>query len=707
MLLDPTALDDVSDEVILEQTLDQPPVTIRDLQYTYGRLYTMGVVGESEYAQYVTPDAAREWIGNENSLVVVRVDVRDDVAEIHDVRLDTYTTERIAKVAHSKYSAARGMDHSVTHQTGSRSDISTVAKYVRQRFDRWAQNDTVQKVADRHQDGNIINAFAALGNSDDAMDSLEAEFRRAVQRNVEEEEPEDVSLSALVTVQIRREDGGDWEWPGELEVFAEAMSERVRSKLASKNEATDAKGHGVCMVTGEEGTVYGTTEDPLNYYLTRQSEKFSGFEPNTSWRSHPVSEDAALAINQSGAFLDACWFSAFGMRVYHFPYFSGEPTAEKYRSLFRVLVRLVEKKDDRTRPPLADAYSARGDLGDELRFYSAVIIYQQAQRFDVVGEDNSGTGLPPADLAEAHKRVLNTTFFQSSDGGAGIFPTLESMALLDPRPFERGRGEADEETGSDLFRLIASGTYFRHTFPDYEDAGVDRDPRVSALLSTLSGGNIDVGQILEEYTQRLSEHDTQEYGFPSPLIASQFAQLRALSHQGLLTTNQDRYQSYCDIDEELMPDEDTLNPTTDSEQPSRDYREERLQAFFDAHPPIRDDAERQSAFLIGALVGELSRYQRIRGKGRTLADQYTIDSLTRGRIKPLVTRALDKTRAYSSEQQFASVIFFDELVTRLTDLLQRSDPETDWEISTSDLRFHYGLGIAYGLERRREETEED
>jgi len=54
------------------------------------------------------------------------------------------------------------------------------------------------------------------------------------------------------------------------------MRARKRSKLVSKGEATDSIGEATDLVTGNRGPTVGTAEDPLNYFLGKQLEKFPG-----------------------------------------------------------------------------------------------------------------------------------------------------------------------------------------------------------------------------------------------------------------------------------------------------------------------------------------------------------------------------------------------------------------------------------------------
>jgi hypothetical protein len=132
-----------------------------------------------------------------------------------------YTDDLVQGVAHCKFSAARGIDHSVTHRSGRNSDPEKLARYACERLTRWATDDVVQGVADDHPDGDIIRGLAAVGNDESSLDRI----RESVQTEL------GGSTTALLTVQVRREAGADYEWPGDVPVFNEAMRARKLSKL--------------------------------------------------------------------------------------------------------------------------------------------------------------------------------------------------------------------------------------------------------------------------------------------------------------------------------------------------------------------------------------------------------------------------------------------------------------------------------------------
>jgi hypothetical protein len=211
-------------EELADNLPERPISSLRSIQHFYGRLYTLATAGGGEYAAYLTPDQANDLIGTEESLIVIRVDLSAEQPSLdadQPVRVTQYTDDLVQGVAHCKFSAARGIDHSVTHRSGRNSDPEKLARYACERLTRWATDDVVQGVADDHPDGDIIRGLAAVGNDESSLDRI----RESVQTEL------GGSTTALLTVQVRREAGADYEWPGDVPVFNEAMRARKLSKL--------------------------------------------------------------------------------------------------------------------------------------------------------------------------------------------------------------------------------------------------------------------------------------------------------------------------------------------------------------------------------------------------------------------------------------------------------------------------------------------
>jgi len=133
-----------------------------------------------------------------------------------------------------------------------------------------------------------------------------------------------------------------------------------------------------------------------------------------------------------------------------------------------------------------------------------------------------------------------------------------------------------------------------------------------------------------------------------------------------------------------------MNETTDF-----DNRDDRLDQFINSHPALEKDEERRAAFLLGGLVGRVAAYQNMKGISRTVIRQHPIDGMTRRRFSTTLSKVLEKNAQYSDQDERAGMVMNDRYVMRLNEIIHRHPPE-DWDLSTDDLRMHYGLGLSYG-----------
>ncbi|CQR53160.1 type I-B CRISPR-associated protein Cas8b/Csh1 [Haloferax massiliensis] len=697
-MLSPNEFRDRYPETELADELPDSPVgSLRDLQYLYGKLYTLATTGGGEYAPYLTPDAARDLVDTDDSLIVVRVDLSGDEPRLADdslgpVLVTRYTSDLIQQVGHSKYPAARGIDHSVTHQAGRNSDPEKLARYAKERLTKWATDDVVAAAASDHPEGWVIDRLAELGERDAALEAIEEAVVRALGGE---------SATALLTVQVKTERDGAYRWPGDIAAFNEAMRQRKLSKLVTKNKADDSSGDATDLVTGHTARTVGTAEDPQNYFLGKQLEKFPGLDIEHAWRSHPISEDAAVTVMNAEAFVEACTYRTFGAKVYYLPYFFGQQTAERVYRLYEMLCSAVEGDGDMT--PVERAYmrEREGDTDDaRLRFYVSAVMPHQMSRYDVFGETLNGRLHYPKELAFTHNQIVrDASAFNADTDWTAPLPKNDKWGLL----------SANDEQ----LHAVSTGWYFYQTFAERDDAEADADdPRIEALVSVLSGDAIAVDVLLEEYVTRIidGESDDDFEGFPSFLVASQFAQLCALAdgELELLKTS------------DPAKDQITLEPTYERlTMPTLDEiliadgghpAEQKLESFITDTPalsPAHDDeedsvtGERRGAFLLGALVGDIGSYQEYsEDRSTTLVDQYPVKSITRARIKKVTQETVAKTLTYTRQEKKKGKSYpgtkAEHIVERLRETVLDPDPD-DWEIDTDDLRFYYALGVTYGM----------
>ncbi|MFB6125678.1 MAG: type I-B CRISPR-associated protein Cas8b/Csh1 [Halolamina sp.] len=691
------------DERLAAELPDRPITSLRDLQYVYGRLYTLATTGGGEFAPYLTPEKSTDLFDEPESLAYLRVDLAGEQPRLDEdepVGVTQYGEELVGPVAHSWFDAARGFDHSVTHRTGRNSGAEKVARYLRERLTVWATDEVIQDAAADHEDGWIIEALAAVGEREGVADKIESALSERLEG----------STTALATVKIKTDPDGEYRFPGNCgtTVFDEAMRARKRSKLVSKGQATDSAGQATDLVTGAEGRTVGTAEDPLNYFLGKQLETFPGFDPDQAWRTHPVSEDVAVTLLNATTFVDACDYYTMGANVYYLPYFFGRLGPEDARDLYDLLYGLVQEDD---MSPVERAYATYRrkprlqDLAERFRFYVAAVMEHQTKRFDVFGDTLDGRFLAPVELARAHQRILESWLFDAA-GDADLpaprvrpaFPTPENWDIFVP----------DERA---LLRTLSTGWYFEQTFApsDADDAAAD-DYRIRALVAALSGDELDAETLLAEYVGRLVADEGEE--FPGFRVAAQYAQLCALAEAGLLA-GRGAYEpiaeppDYAATDHPTASMHDDTTARTDGGSAAAD-RETKLEQFLDQTPALSPESpERRGTFLLGVLVGQISGYQQVsEGRSTTMVDQYPIKAITETKLTRLASDVLDKDVVYSRDESMASTMYR-EVVNPLVETLPRIDIDGEWSLDTTDLRYYYALGVAYGMNNWTTGTDEE
>ncbi|WP_336339448.1 type I-B CRISPR-associated protein Cas8b/Csh1 [Haloarcula brevis] len=662
------ALEDVADKTI-ESTIPRRPVaSLRDIEVLYGALYTLGRGLTGPYGAYLTPDAAADQIGNE-TLVVVRVDLRGEKATLGDppVRLEMFPEDLVSRVAHSKFSAAMGVDHSITHQSGQTNGPEKHSDHAFERLERWPTEDAVIEAASEHDDGWLIETLAELGEDD----SVETKIREEVESLVSKEGQllHTVAIAFdddVLTTTAQFQPDEMWHYPGEIEVLQEAMAARKTGKFRAKNEAEDASGDGTCFVFDTDETVYGVVDDPMKHYLSKQMEKFPALNADQSWQTQGLGRDAAIRAQNADTFLDACAIPAPGTSAFYLPYPTGKIDADSARAVYELLSEQVEADDEES--PVGNKYRRLKKLDrlDTIRFSLIIVNKYQKDRWRVLAATPTASIHIIEEITQQHRTVQNSRWVEKKE----IFPKREKFPLLsitEPEP---------------LSNVISSVAYLGETClgDDADDPSSD-DFRFRGTATIASGKQLRVEELLEEYVAKLVDRfdPDSQYPFPIATLAQQYVQLNALRACDLLTAD----------DERLVTQPQHMSDQTS--QTTANNRQEQFEQFIEDHPALSDKT-REGVFALGALVGRISRYQSREGKSMTAVKQYPIDNLTKHNIRRIATEVVDSNIVYSDE--YAGTMY-GELMDTVCDGLETAEP-TDWELSTQDLRFHYAMGIAYG-----------
>lgn len=703
--------------------------SLRQVQATYGALAEAASggstpAGQEKYSLYFTPSELEPFIASDDDeerfLVSVKVDFTGDDPSHKGIEVIPLSREVAPRLGLSRYPWGAAIDHSIT-RCGSKtsgSSASTVVTYCTDCLTRWTNGDggepAVGNIADEHPDGWLIHALAELGATEKIQDRIEQEVNAKING-----EPRVVATVKLKLDPANLEDPPvgnepDWFYPGEVPVFNEAMRARKARKYITKNVNGTSEGDAACMITGEDDHVVGAAEDPFALFTLQHTEKFDELKRDQSWREHPVSDDAALLLDAGKGLLDACRETRNGLGIYTLPYFmtmSDERAKLLYRTLSELqdtdleeehkiawLQRKVEEYADKT-----------GDEShvDALRFYIIAIRDDQGDIF-VFNEEPDATIYPPREISKAHVGVLSS-------------PSFSEIGFSQPDDWRHIRALTDQKG---VVSNILGGSYAQDTVysrkkdkSSSDDSATANEPSEWFSFAMLTGEQINREWLLDQYVTRLAQEREQddENRLSWKHVLTQFAQLDALAKAGLLAHSDGRENRRRKTD---MNNQSTMNGvsnpitelpnteelTTEGIPSLAEIREYQLREFLAERTELSGDDEeheqRRGAFLIGVLLGQLSTHQRQdRGMNRTFANRYQAEDITLGQLQKVMTELLSKDSIYESEHNYSNNgSCFPETSGRLSDLA--GTPPTEWSLSLPDVRFHFALGVTYGLQFR-------
>lgn len=697
------------------ETLEQyrppdPIVSLRRVQALYGALAeaangdTVGGKMAEEFGLYYTPGELEGFTTDDPGekqryLISVDVDMTNESVTTTDVgvSVDFLEPRDVDQLGFARYPWGRGIDHSITRRGAKGgSDVDTATTYCLDCLARWTNADgrepAIGEIAETHPDGWVIQLLQELGEDEDVQERITDLLE---ERYTDDERVVTTVRLKLNPGELEKPPNGnepDWFYPGEIHVLNAGMKARKDQKLATKNLGAneESRGESACMVTGEQGEVLGTTEDPLAFFTIQHAEKFDGIKRKESWRSHPVSSNAALLLQSGSSLLDACRTTRNGMGVYTLPYFL-EMDNRKADALYDAIDSLeaseFEESDRHQMYQLEWSIERTEDqeLAEQLRFY-VISLRNDSGDINVLHEVPDVSLYWPKRISEAHETVLHDTNTFGTNGLGGL-EFVENW-----QPITEGTG------ATDVVNAIVSGRYAWGTMPKMagDDGAMADDMAEWLTYALLTGESIPVERLLKAYIDRIEQEYEQDDDrrLPTNQIKTQFAQLEALAQAGLL----DGSSEYGDLETppNAMTDEiPTRDDIAGDGNPTRiDVRRYRLENFIEDRDSLAANPDRQSAFLIGVLVGMVSHHQtNTRNMNRTVVDQYPPDRITLDKLVAVWPDLVHKSKVYAKDVDWATETLFPELLDRETDVLLHPD---EWDLSLQDVRFFYALGITYG-----------
>ena len=731
-------------ETVEDILLDRPYASIYDIAHLYGRLHGTylsqqhGEAGvDSTYVQQrLTPEARPDYFEQEVGMVSVPIDISsgdiriatagevaaaepDVIADGIDATAPLYAEpvdrETLLRVGYSRQnSRASGHNMSLAHDVSDKSP-KKCAGYVGDLFTQWLQSDVAEEVAAEHPDGALIETLASI--NDDTL----IELKETVQVAFEERFPDE--FTGIISLRIRVDDGGRFQYPGEFSVLNQVTRRRwIANQMRSYSEADDSSGTGTDFITGERGEVFGLSDAPLERHQGKMAESFPNLSPDESWRNRPLRSDTAFAvITGSSVIKQFVHLLRDDTRLHVIPYLT-DPSPDEAIALYDLARRAMDDNGQIV-SVLGDEFTDRSSPlydADVQLYYS--VIYEPGRKAKILIEEPSVSVQKIRAVADGHVELLRSPLLASRPGQLPLFPTP---------PYGRTNTSTEDDgydgseylmpSGSDaVFRGLLNGGYFASTFfnrheDDEDDNYGASDPWTTATRQALGPATtLSPEWLFEQYVPRLEQEqrsslrgggdengDSSGLPLPDSLITRQYVQYQALARAGALgppgtNPNDTPAPLTQPVQIDTMTDDSTSlqRRTTDE---SFETREQRLTQFIDAHPALAQNDERQGAFLLGALVGRLAAYQASPKKdlSRTVMRQHPIDALTLQRFSTTLSQVLDKNAVYSEEDDNVNSIMNTRYIERLNDIVHRKPP-TEWELSTSDLRMHYALGLSYG-----------
>src|SRR6056297_773955 len=599
-----------------------PISSLRRLEVLYGAMTEAADCEiDSEYDLYHTPGELDEFVVQDDEdryLVTLKVDLTGDDPELTGVSADPLQPSDVGKLGYARYPWGRGIDHSITERGAKGGwNLEKTVRYSSEKLEKWTnasgKEEAVGRVADENPDGWVIRDLQTLGSRDDIEDEIE--------RHLEPAFPSADSPRVVATVAIKLdpdsleappegtpEDG--YYYPGQLPILNDGMVARKNHKLATKNVSL-SKGEGTCMVTGERGEVFGTAEDPLAFFTVQHSEKFASLKKVESWRSHPVSSQAALLLQSGTSLVENCSRTRDGLRVYTLPY-----VVDCDHESAELLYGAIEDADETSIHHIQQrAEKIDESFAEALRFY-VIGVRNDSGDINVLHEVPNVDVYWPRQVAQSHHDVLDGSTFDVVAG-------FRQPPADDWRHIDRSVTAAPPKS---MVPAITNGSYARDTLA-YADADdpTTADPREWLVVAMLTGESIPVDKLLSEYVERIaSDTDTSEGTFPTYLVLTQYAQLEALARAGLLDAPEDRPELQAvprttmdETTDPLEPDESLPDPTDlaeDGDVSHYDARKYRLERFLRERPALQHEDsstadQRRGAFLFGVLVGQLADHQ--------------------------------------------------------------------------------------------------
>lgn len=664
----------------------------------------------------------------DNSFIAVQVDLSNGEPELGDppVVIENYTEEMMYRVGYMARDgkAGRKTDYSVVNHTGSSAkDVTDIAhdewanRFLRGRLERWPFSGATDTVIEEGEDENgVVEALRTLGESEEKMETVEEALLDEATFNETE---------AMVGVKVKLSSEGDYLYPGEVPALNAVALQNRYDHIRDGLSVSNAFGEGVGFISGEAGTVLGGSTGILGQYSKKGMGRFPDLDADESWRTRPLKEQQAIAVSNFGSVVDQFYRMVNNVRIYYLPYPHNPMTFDLFERFHDEVYTPLLSADDNIAAlerVLLDAHEGKGneDAEDSDESGLAAIL---AERDGDDGEDKTPV-YEPFELEDAWLHVYG--LFYVSGNPPRTFVDEPSISL---RALAELSDESDRVVealgGSPLFgtmvakmdrlsrgqtpRRVLQGWFFGTTTAKTPDEGEDRkgnfaatadDALFSRNAKLLRGEPIAPKPLLADYVDRIIQEERKSDGQDSDYwqwspewpVVEQYVQVAALERAGLLQS-------------EIVLSRGLTNLSGMELNGNYDSRDDRLRDFLDSHA-VLDTEMARAVFLTGALIARITAIQHGKGISSKMVDQHPVSSVNKRSLLRVAHQAIEKNETY--EQMDYRGQYNRRYTDRLPGAMLTTDP-TDWDLTETEVKWLYSLGIAYGKQDRSlgEDTDRD
>lgn len=652
-----------------------------------------------EALRAMTPNKTQNLLKEDadESFIAVQVDLSGESPQLGEppVVVENYTQDIVFKVGHMYWNqkAGKKTDYSISNYTGSnKKEVSKVVndswgnRFLRARLDRWPFCDEAEAAIENGEDENgILQGLRTLGSDSDILDRIEDEAQSVIDSE---------KVQAIIGVKIKTEEAGPYRYPAEVPILNKVALDRMRNHLERGLSVSDAVGDGVGYVSNEESSVWGGTPGVLKQYSKKKIDRFPNLSGEDAWLSHPLSEEAAIAISTADPVLEQFAHKINGVRAYYLPYPSEPMTIDVFERFY------------------TEVYSELSDSNNSIKSLYNILVNSTDSNEGQTNEEET-SGLIESLSREGWLHVYGLLYVADTDPPRIIIEepnvSLNAIVTLSDnhdsaiRDLERHSvfGSDTDDIENSVFSPgivpshILSGKYLSALTSKTPDVAVDEESKAGGTMDdvkfrrdarVLMGETISMSSLLDGYVTKLSEIQRSLQsggrGFPTYAVVAQYAQWVAIEQSGLIEEETEKINL-------LGLKHGGMKDFAKSE--AFENRDERLNEFLSSHDAL-DTPEARATFLLGGLVGRLSAYQR-GSVSQSLIDQHPISSVNRRSIQKITSKVIQKNETYASRDNHPRMN--ERYTSRLDEAMLKKPPE-EWEAMENELKWYYSLGIAYG-----------